>query len=58
MRHVKSLSRVPQKAQTALNCDTISSDFQAQLCFVITLLISFFLPLAELKQPAETEGEA
>lgn len=59
MRHVKNITRVPLKAQSGLSCDTVTSDFQAQLCFVVTLLINFFLPLAEIKQPAdEVEGEA
>jgi len=50
MRHIRLLTLVPPKAESAL-CTGITSDFQAQLCFLSTALTSFFLPILQLKQP-------
>jgi len=37
-------------------CNSVTSDFQARLCFLFQLLVQFFLPLAQLKKPATTGG--
>lgn len=50
MRHIRLLTLVPPRAETAL-CTAISSDFQAQLCFLSQVLTGFFLPVLQLKQP-------
>ena len=50
MRHTRMLTLVPAKAESAI-CTGITSNFQAQLCFLSTALTSFFLPVIQLKQP-------
>ena len=45
MKHVHSISRMPKPARDIEICTDIANDFQAQLCFVVELLISFALPL-------------
>ncbi len=52
MRHVAFISRRPALAAettpTDSNlCGTIGSNFQAQLCFVLTFLLQFILPLSQ-----------
>lgn len=55
MKHLSGISRLPIKAQTEGEgdgiaiCTDISNDYQAQLCFVVELLTSFFLPLFNIK---------
>lgn len=54
MRHIHGISRLPRAAQTTPTvCTGVASDFQARLCFLFQLLTQFFLPLAEIKNPAE-----
>ncbi len=53
MKHARPLTALPAKAQTgstAAICNDISNDYQAQLCFLVELLTSFFLPLATIKR--------
>lgn len=57
MRHVKSLSRLPKCAQSGL-CATVESQSQAQLCFLLELLTSFFLPLFNIKYGPAPESTA
>lgn len=55
MRHISTISRIPGKASTTPGvCTTIGSDFQARLCFLFQLLVQFFLPLAQIKNPTDT----
>jgi len=57
MRHVSAISRMPAPASTTPGvCNSVTSDFQARLCFLFQLLVQFFLPLAQLKKPATTGG--
>jgi len=56
MRHILTLTRMPVKAQTDI-CDNISSDFQAQLCFLYHVLVDFFVPILELKNPDTSAQE-
>lgn len=57
MRHVSTISRMPVKASTTPGvCTTIGSDFQARLCFLFQLLVQFFLPLAQIKNPDPGTG--
>ena len=53
MRHVRTITRVPQRAQSSL-CTSIDNDFQAQLCLVLEILTTFVLPIIGYKQPEET----
>jgi len=53
MKHARPISKVPNAAQTdgtAAICSDISNDYQAQLCFLVELLTSFFLPLFSIKR--------
>ena len=54
--HIKGISRRPVKAQSI--CDSIDNEYQAMLCFLLQLLTDFFLPLADIKKPPETETVA
>lgn len=51
MRHVAVISKRPALAAdsttTTSVCASIDSDFQTQLCFVISFLTEFILPLSE-----------
>ena len=60
MKHVACLSKSPAKAQTSSICGNVSNDYSALLCFMTELLVNFFLPLAQIKnpEPPTTEGEA
>lgn len=59
MRHLHTVSRIPSPAQTTPGvCNNVSSDFQARLCFLYQLLVNFFLPLAEVKNPGEDDTTA
>lgn len=64
MKHVACLSKTPAKAQTTGICSSVTNDYSALLCFMTELLVGFFLPLAQIKNPepptteGETEGEA
>lgn len=50
MRHTRSLSRIPARAQvTGGVCENIGSNSQATLCFLLQILVSFFLPVAQIK---------
>lgn len=55
MRHLRTVTRVPSPASTPGVCTNVSSDFQARLCFLFQLLVNFFLPLAEIKNPTDTD---
>ena len=44
---------MPVKAQTDI-CDDIGSDFQAQLCFLYHVLVDFFVPILQIKNPSST----
>jgi len=52
VKHLHRISALPPRAQTTGVCGTVSSDFQAQLCFLLTILTQFFLPLAQIKNPS------
>lgn len=54
MKHLRALGAVPARAQTTL-CGTITNDFQAQLCFLLQVLTSFFLPVITLKEPVDPD---
>lgn len=55
MKRVKRITIKPLKAQQGTNfCTNIESDYQAFLCFLLSVLTNFFLPLAEIKKPQET----
>ena len=54
MRHMKYLSKRPERAQSAL-CTSIGSDYQALLCFIIEALQTVFPTFAESKTPTQTE---
>lgn len=65
MKHLHRISALPKRAQTttptdddsgAAICSDINNDFQAQLCFIVELLTSFFLPVFTLK--ASTNPDA
>jgi hypothetical protein len=53
MKHVHRISALPKRAQTdgtdTAICTDIGNDYQAQLCFLVELLTSFFLPVLQLK---------
>lgn len=50
MHHLNSITRVPQVAQTANPlCSSPTSDFQVKLCFLVSILTDFFLPVYTLK---------
>lgn len=55
MKHARFITRVPVQAQTSF-CTNIESDYQALLCFMLQILTGFFLPLAEIKRPADPES--
>jgi hypothetical protein len=56
MRHTKPLSRIPARAQvTGGVCDNINSNSQATLCFLLQLLTSFFLPVAQIKNDTQDQ---
>jgi len=57
MRHLRSISTIPRKAQETGVCEGIESDFQARLCFMIQFLTSFILPWLELKDGGDNGGE-
>lgn len=50
MKHLARISRMPARAQTSEGlCTEIDTDFQGRLCFLVTLLTEFLLPLAVVK---------
>jgi len=52
MKHIHHISTLPSRAQTEATaeiCTDIGNDYQAQLCFLVELLTSFFLPVLQLK---------
>jgi hypothetical protein len=58
MKHLKVVGRQP--ALAASMCDSVTSDFAAQLCFVSQVLIQFLLPMLQPvlsnKYPADNGG--
>jgi len=55
MKRIRPITLMPQKAQQeSAFCSNLESDYQAFLCFLLSVLTSFFLPLAEIKKPQET----
>ncbi len=55
MKRIERITLNPVKAQQSTNfCSNIESDYQAFLCFLLSVLTNFFLPLAEIKKPQET----
>ncbi|HOK09464.1 MAG TPA: hypothetical protein PLT82_07720 [Candidatus Hydrogenedens sp.] len=60
MKRIKSMTSLPRRAQQQETgggfCTKIESDYQAFLCFLLEVLTGFFLPLAEIKKPQETNN--
>jgi len=57
MKRIQCITVKPSKAQQGQGsnfCTNIGSDYQAFLCFLLSVLTNFFLPLAEIKKPQET----
>lgn len=55
MKRIQCITVKPSKAQQSSDfCSNIESDYQAFLCFLLSVLTNFFLPLAEIKKPQET----
>ncbi len=55
MKRIRPITLMPQKAQQGGDfCTNLESDYQAFLCFLLSVLTNFFLPLAEIKKPQET----
>ncbi len=55
MKRIRCITLKPLRAQQSTNfCTNIESDYQAFLCFLLSVLTNFFLPLAEIKKPQET----
>ena len=48
MCHVKLISRAPRAASSTL-CSSPTSDLQVKMCFLLTALTDFFLPILQLK---------
>ena len=53
MKHLMLLSRRPDRAQTTF-CTTVTSDYQALLCFLIQVLETVFPSIADAKTPTQT----
>lgn len=53
MRHLMMISRRPERAQTTF-CSTVTSDYQALLCFLIQVIETVFPTLADSKTPTQT----
>lgn len=54
MRHLRLVSKAPKKAQiTGLCGDNIDTDYEATLCFLLNILLGFFLPVVEAKYPGD-----
>ena len=56
MRHLRSLSKSPQKAQITGACDSIDTDYEATLCFLLNILVGFILPVVQAKYPSDTQS--
>ncbi len=56
MKRIRRVTNKPLRAQQQGTdfCTNIESDYQAFLCFLLSVLTNFFLPLAEIKKPQET----
>ncbi|MCX8063686.1 MAG: hypothetical protein N3G21_00750 [Candidatus Hydrogenedentes bacterium] len=55
---IKKITFKPVLAQQSTNfCANPQSDYQAFLCFLLNVLVNFFLPLAEIKKPQEPGSE-
>jgi hypothetical protein len=56
MRHICVVSKTVAPASTGGLCGQIGSDRQARLCFILSLLTSFVLPIVQLKNPQPDNG--
>lgn len=48
MNRVRTISRAPRAASSPL-CTNPTSDFQVKMCFLLTTLTDFFLPILQIK---------
>ena len=48
MQHVRRVSRAPHQASNAL-CTNPQSDLQVKLCFLVSVLTEFLLPVYSVK---------
>lgn len=55
MKHLALLSKRPERAQADI-CTSISSDYQALLCFLVQVLETIFPTLAEAKTPTQSDA--
>ncbi|MBL7649714.1 MAG: hypothetical protein JNK74_26360 [Candidatus Hydrogenedentes bacterium] len=55
MKHLALLSKRPERAQADI-CTSISSDYQALLCFLVEVLQTIFPTLAEAKTPTQSDA--
>jgi len=63
VKHLKRTSRPPARAQDDSFqivglCENVDNSVQAQLCFLLNVLIGFFVPLAELKSEQDDQTTA
>lgn len=54
MKHLALLSKRPDQAQSDI-CTSISSDYQALLCFLVEVIQTIFPTLAEAKTPTQSD---
>ena len=58
MHHIRRVSRMPHAASNAL-CTNPQSDLQVKLCFLVSVLTDFLLPVytvkGDLSNPPEEE---
>jgi hypothetical protein len=52
MKHLAEMTRAPQPAQSNALCTSPTSDYQVFLCFFISALTDFLLPVLGLKTPS------
>ena len=56
MKHLAGITRAPRTAQTSNPlCTSPESDMQVKLCFLISILTDFFLPIFDSKTSDGTD---
>lgn len=56
MKIKRVTSKLILAQQTTDFCANPQSDYHAFLCFLLNVLVNFFLPLAEIKKPQDTDS--
>lgn len=55
MKHCQAISRAPRTAASPL-CTSPTSDFQVTMCFLLSILTDFFVPVLDIVKGTQDDN--